>query len=85
MRRLPSLGAERWKWEGSYEYIFAYATADEFINTAEANVNHVFVQEFSRHPERVYPACFALQPLAGGYFTPVKANGEHVSFQILEQ
>ena len=85
VRRVSPIEGARWKWEGPYTYQFRYGYVDEFLGMAERHVNHAFVPEFSRHPARVWLACFGKDPLSGRYITEIKPNGEEVQFRILER
>ena len=85
VRSVSPIVVYRRKYEGSYTYQFGYRYADEFMGMADHHRNHAFVQEFSRHPARVWLACFGPDPLSGRYFTEIKPNGEEIQFQILER
>ena len=60
-------------------------SVDAFLYWQEANPNFVFAQEFSRYPDRVYPATFpdvsVEVPPRGNY----KGLGDHVVFRVWER
>ena len=82
-RRTPSV--ERWKWEYDYGLILDSVSMDALRDWMEANPNFTFAPEFSRDPEQVFPALFPSTSVGGQYFTPVKVNGEEVSFAVSER
>ena len=89
-RRTSPIGNEREKWEVDYtvKIVAGRSTiesVDEFLYWREANRNFVFAQEFSRYPDRVYPATF---PDLSVEVTPrgdYKGLGDQVPFRVWER
>ena len=89
-RRIVPIGNVREKWEVNFRVKIVpgrsiIESVDEFLYWKEANKNCVFAQEFSRYPDRVYPATFpdlsVEVPPRGNY----KGLGDHVVFRVWER
>ena len=83
--RVRSIGAERWKWEYQLSARLKRAKAKRLYYWMEQNPNFTFAIEFSRHPDRIYPAYWGALDVQGQYFTRVKGNGDLIQFRVSEQ
>ena len=84
-RRGQSLGGQRWKWQVEYACVFTEETTDTFLFWMEENLNFVYAVEFSRYPDRVFPALFPALSIRNEYISRVKSSGEIVYFNVSEQ
>ena len=83
-QRVSVLGAERQKWEYACGVYLKRVKMKELLHWMENNPNFVAVMEFSRHPERVFPAFWGALEVSGRYFTVVKGNGNLIQFVVSE-
>lgn len=84
--RVSSLSS-RPKWESSYTALFnefsptSYHTFSAFV---QDNRNFVFAPEYTRYPDRVYPATWGSDNFNNSYLTRVYRSGTLVSYVIRE-
>ena len=82
--RVETLGAERWKWEYRYSAWLNRVERKELEHFMQQYLNVVFAPEFSRHPERVYPAFWGDLEVRGRYYSVVKGAGDVIEFSVAE-
>ena len=82
--RVGSL-ADRYKWYGSFEAIFlpdSATDADDFRRALEHSDNFTFAEDFSRYPDRVYPA-YLRSEISLGYIGRLYTQ-QTISFALAE-
>lgn len=79
--------SSRAKWESRYTARFnefSPTTYEAFTGFVQSNQNFVFAPEYTRYPDRVYPATWGSENFGNSYVSRRYTSGIQVSYSIME-